>query len=270
MPNKIIEQKYLSLFPEGTKIALLSPEEAIDFIENKTEIAQSYFDILTRCCETNFWEDGLELSESLKVPNDILFIDGNLHINGSVNLEPLWKIYGGLIVKGNLSVEGTLSLGNEANSHTVIVFNNLTAQNLMVGGVLFIKGNAAVNYFTEGSYFEGSLVVEGKFSTKYYYTNKETYPTCNNPDGNTLTCIKLYNEKGFSFIDKVMREAYIDRNTLYEYLVAGKQILGVKLELLAHNEPNVLYEYLRTGKNIFRGNPEEYAYGKIFKNGCIK
>jgi hypothetical protein len=76
-----------------------------------------------------------------------------------------YDAYAGIIVKGDLRVKGNIYNENTDGACSLIVFGNLHAKNMAVGGqLIYVKGDITVDEVLIGSYNHGSLYSYGDVS----------------------------------------------------------------------------------------------------------
>ena len=144
--------------------------------------------------------DGWQYENTLK---NYLFLvaDGDLEINGDLQLDyedntwasdsVAWRKslniaddeninhnYGirGVIVTGNLTVNGSIKNTDMDNGAFLLVMGNLTAHNLVSGGTYMqINGNAYIRDYAYGHYNDGSIAIDGDLNTPVFISEDHEF-----------------------------------------------------------------------------------------------
>ncbi|MCP4131884.1 MAG: WGR domain-containing protein [bacterium] len=199
---------------------------------------------------------------------NIKVYDGNVLIPGNLNLDyeggdEVFGIRGeetGIIVKGDLAVEGIISNYEWDFGPFLLVLGNLKAENILTGGSeIWITGNADIKNAVFTYYNHGLLTVEGNIKAKVIVCSDHF--TSLNGKINAITISygcngKLEadfgrNDAGMVFINEVLdSEGYLDYGELSDYISSNKNFIrkGAKSSRLAAHE--LLDEIINSGQEV--------------------
>jgi Leucine-rich repeat (LRR) protein/predicted DNA-binding WGR domain protein len=165
----------------------------------------------------------------------------------------------GIIVQGNLTVNGVIYQPDMDHGQTLLVTGNLHAKSINKGGAEFyIKGNVTVEQTIYGYYNHGKLTVEGDTQAVAIFPDDHYFKFGGSVSGTVISERAIEGiEADYSKISVLRPElirdgAYGDSNKINEYINQGKHILRDERLPGAKKIPTVSAE----AQNIPSAKPE--------------
>jgi hypothetical protein len=179
--------------------------------------------------ENNTWaSDSLKWRKQLNIADDE-YLKNNYGIRG-------------VIVTGNLTVNGSIKNSNMDSGAFLLVMGNVTAHNLVSGGTYMqINGNATIRDYAYGHYNDGSIYINGDLNAPVFISEDHAF---------SFKALKNNQFKFNSFYDSI---AYGED----EYPIIPKKLRALILdELLDWSD---LTGAMRGGKAILKSAAEKNA-----------
>lgn len=103
----------------------------------------------------------------LRISGDLVLDFDDQMRQGEINYDPIWQNHQGLIITGDLCVEGNVINANSDYGAFLFVGGNLKSKNLIGGGSdIVVMGNADIQELVLGHYNDGALHINGRTSAQ--------------------------------------------------------------------------------------------------------
>lgn len=148
------------------------------------------------------------VKDAIANKEDFVFHDGDLHLS---NLHRLSRMgIGALVVKGNLTVDGSISLSDDP-MQLLYVTGNVQTNNVTTSGMLYVLGHLTVNNCLMGDYNHGSTFIGGNLTAKFFHPEEYFFEVLGSIDftyafGNAWRLNQNQNPEAFNYNGKKLAD----------------------------------------------------------------
>lgn len=201
-PSYIPQQRHNKLWPEGTVVATVKSDVVYEHIASG-----GYFG--------GFADLETELYDKLVANGRALVVEGDVHVMGDLLMDMYSYDYNTIVVKGSLTVDGTLQLSCYYNPN-FFVLGNLKARNILFGhNEMWVDGDIVADELLVNS---GIIRATGTINAACYYENPETAAYLEAAD----EPLSLTTD---DFSKKLVRKGKVEIDELMKFVIAGKPYL---------------------------------------------
>ncbi|WP_407557721.1 hypothetical protein [Winogradskyella sp. 4-2091] len=198
--------------------------------------------------------------QAIDTKKDIVFHDGDLHLSNLHCLEQLE--IGVFIVHGNLIIDGSISISDDL-MQLLFVTGNVTANNVVTSGMLFIFGDLTVHNCLLGDYNDGSAMIGSNLIAKFFFPEDYFFEVLGSVNftyafGNSwrlnqdeLPEVFNYNEKKLSEFIPLLHDNIHEASSFKE----NKSLLDnncSESDLFEYIDYNEFKSYVRANKPVFK------------------